>query len=535
MITAKELEKELQDKQQIFNKMKSRIIKNGGLFYQYRACRDDGVAIYDINNILNGVIFSRSPLYMNDPFDSMIGFSSQKIYEECISLAMEKSSTPVNVRPLVLLLLKNQFLNQMNVFLRDINELKKKILMHRASLHQNHIDLATFSLQQGNTIFRKYYKKSQYEYAAFLLLCALIGEAKTDVIAEDDILKFLDMEKHLACLREQIEIIKNVYLNAFTEFLSKIGISCMTESGWDNTLMWAHYANSYSGICIEYDLHELKEFDGLLYPVIYSAERPVISLNDFGLVDQLLGKEQTEVSNESTARLITYLLVKGLDWKYEQEWRFLGFSDKEYGIKTPFFPYVKSITLGAKLNPMHKDLIIDVCKQKQIACYELVLGTDDFSIKRKEIDVFSHCNNFEQGGKYIDFLSKKLVSMFERVASDTDHYCEQLKEGILNVEYLEKSLVGHNETICLMQFIKQANNLYYGNYSLETTTQEQLLKFDNDMSAFLNNNLPNLSMDVMYFFEKKKISAVQCKTLLQKILVLNEILPNYLAEDWKFY
>ena len=61
-----------------FEKMKANVSKAGNLFYQYRACRRDASTIYDIENIRHGQVYARTPLQMNDPFDSMIGFFCRK-------------------------------------------------------------------------------------------------------------------------------------------------------------------------------------------------------------------------------------------------------------------------------------------------------------------------------------------------------------------------------------------------------------------------------------------------------------------------
>ncbi len=42
--------------------------------------------------------------------------------------------------------------------------------------------------------------------------------------------------------------------------------------------MWAHYARSYSGICIEYDFNEMNEFIGFIYPVLYDKDRLTITM-----------------------------------------------------------------------------------------------------------------------------------------------------------------------------------------------------------------------------------------------------------------
>ena len=74
-----------------FEKMKADIGKAGNLFYQYRACRRDAETIYDIENIRHGQVYARTPLQMNDPFDSMIGFSPEKIYDEFIDLVLSQA------------------------------------------------------------------------------------------------------------------------------------------------------------------------------------------------------------------------------------------------------------------------------------------------------------------------------------------------------------------------------------------------------------------------------------------------------------
>lgn len=88
-----------------FEQMKAGIQKAGGLFYQYRACRRDAETIYDIENIRRGQVYARTPLQMNDPFDSMIGFSPEKIYDECIELLLAQTRPPADQN--AILILKN--------------------------------------------------------------------------------------------------------------------------------------------------------------------------------------------------------------------------------------------------------------------------------------------------------------------------------------------------------------------------------------------------------------------------------------------
>ena len=79
-----------------FPKIKEIINKAGHLFYQYRACRRDAATIYDIENIRHWVVYARIPLQRNDPFDSMVGFSSEKIYDECIDFALDQTANSLD-------------------------------------------------------------------------------------------------------------------------------------------------------------------------------------------------------------------------------------------------------------------------------------------------------------------------------------------------------------------------------------------------------------------------------------------------------
>ena len=77
-----------------------------------------------------------------------------------------------------------------------------------------------------------------------------------------------------------------------------IGVCCLSET-FDSSPMWAHYADGGNGVVIEFDTdHDFfKQFT--LAKVKYSKRRPVI------------GKDKNTIA------------VKGLDWSYEKEWRYL--------------------------------------------------------------------------------------------------------------------------------------------------------------------------------------------------------------------
>lgn len=92
---------------------------------------------------------------------------------------------------------------------------------------------------------------------------------------------------------------------------------CCFSSKHDSTLMWSHYANSNSGICVEYNFNGV-EANSLqkksIFPVMYSAQP--VDLHD------LLTDEKHEVYQYPLdAAVLCAALNKSNVWEYEHEWR----------------------------------------------------------------------------------------------------------------------------------------------------------------------------------------------------------------------
>ena len=99
----------------------------------------------------------------------------------------------------------------------------------------------------------------------------------------------------------------------FYKLHNDAGILSLSETP-DNLLMWAHYAHGHTGFVLELDgSHDFFKGDnsllGFAKPerVEYRLERPRMTAE--------------ETSKEAALREIFF--VKGLDWKYEKEWRYL--------------------------------------------------------------------------------------------------------------------------------------------------------------------------------------------------------------------
>jgi hypothetical protein len=121
-------------------------------------------------------------------------------------------------------------------------------------------------------------------------------------------------------------------------------------------LLWAHYASSHKGFCIEFD------FDGNEQPQKVTYQNDIASIS---ILDLLKFDLRIDTSNELGVKIKNALLVKLEEWHYEGEHRWIA-SDTmgqvpkgENFIKVMYDPRkVKSIIFGCRMIPDVKKYII---------------------------------------------------------------------------------------------------------------------------------------------------------------------------------
>ena len=441
-----------------FDAMKKVVIdKTKGLLYQYRACRRDTTTIYDIENIRNGVVYARTPLKMNDPFDSQISFSTTKVYEDIISQVLDRLAMDQNLKTLMFYMLKYKLLGKMIDLITTIGELKNFFQKQQKILHKGHLSIEEFI----STYFKELYSKCPLEikkvvdfnaYYAFTVLLLKLGEVEITEKNINEILKFEDALDELQ--KKIVEIKDGIYLPQFENFLSKLTISCFSASGWENALMWSHYANSYSGICVEYDFNKMEDKIGLLFPVEYAQKRPTLLLKDFGIE---IKEKEDQSPKIDLQMLVKYLLVKDKCWKYEEEWRIINIGEPN----TPKFievPFIESVTFGVNIEPICKTLLLDICKDKGIKCYNLVLSEEDFSMTRELIEENDYVFDFNEELGYISLMQQKIEEDSVKQNKYMDKQKEFIKEGIVDVSVLISVLESAIDVLCDMYFYKLSMN-----------------------------------------------------------------------------
>lgn len=202
---------------------------------------------------------------------------------------------------------------------------------------------------------------------------------------DDNVIKHLDDIKDL------------VYLKSFSETNN-----C--------NLMWAHYANNYKGICVEYDFSKLDD-DALfhLFPVIYSSEK----LKDVDLkytieehMDLKLMNFERNCPNDTEflKDIMPLFLIKSKEWEYEKEWRLLftyaqinnsvdeigdekvGDFYKNHSREISVSDCIKAVYLGARIEKIKIEHVVEICQKLKIKVYASQPSKAKYELDFMDID-----------------------------------------------------------------------------------------------------------------------------------------------------
>lgn len=115
-------------------------------------------------------------------------------------------------------------------------------------------------------------------------------------------------------------------------------------------------------------------------------------------------------------------------WDCEEEWRII---DVQQTGESSFIrlPYIKSITMGSKVEPLVKHWIINLCKEKSIEYYNLKLSNDSFGIDRELIDLDNYEFNFDDECNFVLHLSDTFSKTSDELAKLRKIIGEKVKDG----------------------------------------------------------------------------------------------------------
>lgn len=219
----------------------------------------------------NSIAFT-APSQFNDPYDCDL-FVTDKEFDKCYELALEYA-------------LMQYCLNLQDTITKPKD---RKIL----SIYKKEIELYKFFIQ----------KDPIYDPNYFLLFCAR------------QLWKYADIDS----LKETSKIETQEQLN---DVRNDFYVSCFSERN-DSILMWAHYADKFKGVCIEWKVPTENRF---IRKVKYSIRKPkfkVYSLMKRYFGYKFLGKEVDLNDHRIRKYIFDRIITKGRDWKYEKEIRWI--------------------------------------------------------------------------------------------------------------------------------------------------------------------------------------------------------------------
>lgn len=167
----------------------------------------------------------------------------------------------------------------------------------------------------------------------------------------------------------------NKALTSLVDRKNEIGIYSLSKT-YKDELLWAHYANSHYGFCIEYDLDILtdtyKRDKIYSFPITYSNTPPQIGI--------------TAVASSGRNSLSIIKLMTGhksKKWKEEEEHRLIidRFGEQAYDFKA-----VKSIYFGLRMEDENIQAIMNRLKGRGINYYQMAQVDKSYNIEANRIN-----------------------------------------------------------------------------------------------------------------------------------------------------
>jgi len=164
--------------------------------------------------------------------------------------------------------------------------------------------------------------------------------------AEDDYIEQLpEFENTIREVRSNPERMPRFLSATENKMRSTLGVCCFSARN-DSILMWSHYADKHSGICLEFDTSiNPKDFEDRIFEVKYCSAYTELNIRDIDY-------------SELARRMVS---SKSDQWEYEQEYRILSFTPGAV-------PYVNSsltgIVFGCRCSDTDRQSVMNTLNQK---------------------------------------------------------------------------------------------------------------------------------------------------------------------------
>lgn len=170
-----------------------------------------------------------------------------------------------------------------------------------------------------------------------------------------------------------ITLIEQSLKNIISMKDTKLGILSLSKR-YDDELLWAHYADSHKGFCIEYDLERLiskQNTKHKFFDVQYSTQIPALNFSE--ILDQ----------SNPDALIKIMLGFKSQRWEYENELRIIT---ENQGLNTYDYRAVKAIYFGLKTPKDEIEQVMKTLQGRRIKYFQIELKSNSFYFKVIQIE-----------------------------------------------------------------------------------------------------------------------------------------------------
>lgn len=203
---------------------------------------------------------------------------------------------------------------------------------------------------------------------------------------EDKFSNYSDEEKEQIKYQIKQQEIANMN-NMWHKVKKHMSIACFSEK-YDIGPLWAHYSDNHKGVCVGYDFKLNNAIGSACFPVCYVGDAD----NKY-----VCKKLYTDLKSEN--RLLSQLfLKKGLDWRYEKEWRILipdnlksSGIDMKWKNRKRYLKFFEpnEIYLGYDISREDEEYLKGVCHDYDIKLYKMVRDDSGYNLKPKKINIYS--------------------------------------------------------------------------------------------------------------------------------------------------
>ncbi|MDO4554417.1 MAG: DUF2971 domain-containing protein [Lachnospiraceae bacterium] len=175
----------------------------------------------------------------------------------------------------------------------------------------------------------------------------------------------------------------------YSQIVQKYKITCLSDTNEQNMPMWAYYANSHQGFCVEYRLTESQK--KYVFPVAYEKKRLYansIITNVINSFEEFRRSGNLEPNTTGETDLYNQLIflsmaAKHKSWEHENEYRIINPFSNE-------FPAIPSkIFIGVNCEKENRERLIQIGKSINDICHVYQMSverdTEAFELNKTRI------------------------------------------------------------------------------------------------------------------------------------------------------